>query len=105
MTTRIATTPAKMPTVTISGREIRIHRDGRGYRTVGYVDLDDAHTSAAEIRGALADAYHAGYATARREVQRLADLTRTHDDEIIDADALLFGNDATDGLLAWLEQS
>jgi hypothetical protein len=100
MTTRTATTPAKMPTVTISGREIRIHRDGYGYRTVGYVDLVDAHTSAAEIRGAIADAYVAGQQHARTEVAHIVEAC-TDDDSVNGAD-LVGGNDRTDGLMEWL---
>ena len=48
-----------MPAVVVHGREIRIRR---GYSTsvVGYADLIDADRFAAEIRGAIADAYCVG---------------------------------------------
>jgi hypothetical protein len=48
-----------MPTVSIRGRNIIIRR-GYTSHVVGYIDPIDADRAAAEIRGAIADAYRAG---------------------------------------------
>jgi hypothetical protein len=55
MTTRISTHPATVPTVRVDRHTVLV-----GGATVGYCDLVDADRFAANLRGALADAYNAG---------------------------------------------
>lgn len=100
MTTSLHTQTPDVPTVTTDGRRIVIRRT-TGRSTVGYIDAVDAERATAEIRGALADAYHAGYNRARIDVQNIVTACTDDDDSISGAD-LIDGNDATDGLIAWI---
>jgi hypothetical protein len=62
-----------IPTVTVTDYSITVNR-GDGRRTVGYMDKIDAAPVAEFLRGALADAYHAGRIDALAESDALARL-------------------------------
>lgn len=94
MSTRISTQPATVPTVRVDRHTVTV-----AGATVGYCDLIDADTFAARIRGALAEAFTAGRREAQREVAAIIERAgATNADDILD------GCDATDGIIDWVTQ-
>lgn len=107
MTTAMHTETQNVPTVTLDGRRIIIRRTpSYGRSIVGYIDPPDAERACNVIRGALADAYTAGCNRARIDVLNIVHACTDHDDDgAVNGADLIGGNDYTDGLIAWIEQS